>query len=85
MDTVIFNSTVNGILQASFALLVLVIVANAAVIWVRALREGPLPTTEVPPVPSRIVAPSSFIATSEEKEAVAAWEAEQAGTVGGRR
>jgi carbon starvation protein len=85
MDTVIFNSTVNGILQASFALLVLVIVANAAVIWVRALRKGPLPTTEVPPVPSRIVAPSSFIATSEEKAAVAAWEAEQAETVGGRR
>ena len=85
MDTVIFNSTVNGILQASFALLVLVIVINAAVIWARALREGPLPTTEVPAVPSRIVAPSSFIATSEEKAAVAAWEAEQAETVGGRR
>jgi carbon starvation protein len=64
---------------------VLVIVANAAVIWARALRAGSLPTTEVPAEPSRIVAPSSFVATSEEKAAVAAWEAEQAETVGGRR
>jgi carbon starvation protein len=86
MDTVITNSTVNGILQASFALLVLVIVANAVVIWVRALRAGPLPTTEVPAQPSRVVAPSSFIASSEEEAAVAAWEAEQRGEpVGGRR
>ena len=86
MDTVITNSTVNGILQASFALLVLVIVANAVVIWVRALRAGPLPTTEVPAEPSRVVAPSGFIASSEEKAAVAAWEAEQRGEpVGGRR
>ncbi|HEU4523938.1 MAG TPA: carbon starvation CstA family protein, partial [Gemmatimonadales bacterium] len=85
MDTVIFNSTVNGILQASFALLVIVIVINAAVIWARALRAGPLPTTEVPAVPSRIVAPSDFIATKEEKAAVHAWEAEQAETVGSRR
>jgi carbon starvation protein len=85
MDTVIFNSTVNGILQASFALLVIVIVANAAVIWARALRVGSLSTTEVPAVPSRIVAPSDFIATREEKAAVAAWEAEQAETVGSRR
>lgn len=54
MDTVITNSVVNGVLQASFAVLVLVIVANAALIWVRALRTGPLPTTEVPHVPSRL-------------------------------
>lgn len=54
MDTVITNSVVNGVLQASFAVLVIVIVANAALIWVRALRTGPLPTTEVPHVPSRL-------------------------------
>ncbi|SDD04525.1 carbon starvation CstA family protein [Nocardioides lianchengensis] len=54
MATVITNSTVNGVLQASFAVLVIVIVANAAVIWVRALRAGSLPTTEVPHVPSQL-------------------------------
>ncbi len=76
MDTIISNSTVNGVLQATFALLVVVIVANAAVVWVRALRAGSLPTSEVPAQPSHIVAPSDFFATREEKEAVAAWEAE---------
>ena len=41
-----FNSTVNGTLQALFALLVLVMVANADVIWVRALHAGSLSATE---------------------------------------
>lgn len=84
MGTVIQNSTVNGVLQASFALLVIVIVGNAVVIWVRALRQGPLPTTEVPATPSEIVAPADFFATREEKAAVAAWEAERASSGSGR-
>ncbi|MEV5002465.1 carbon starvation CstA family protein [Nocardioides sp. LML1-1-1.1] len=74
MDQVITNSTTNGILQLAFAVLVLVVVANAAVVWVRALRAGGLPTTEVPPTPSRIVAPADFFATAEEKAAVREWE-----------
>ena len=82
MDQIIRNSTTNGVLQAVFALLVVVVVANAAVIWVRAIRAGGLPTTEVPHTPSRIVAPADFVATREEKEAVAAWEAERHATVG---
>ncbi len=77
MGTVITNSTVNGFLQASFALLVIVIVANAAVIWVKAARAGLLPTTEVEPTPSEIVAPRDFFATKEEKAAVAEWEQER--------
>ncbi|MCY7396947.1 MAG: carbon starvation protein A [Nocardioides sp.] len=84
METVITNSTVNGILQASFALLVIVIVANAALIWVKALRAGSLPTTEVPAVASQLVAPADFFATSQEKAAVGAWEAEH-GHSGSRR
>ncbi|GAA1743045.1 carbon starvation CstA family protein [Aeromicrobium alkaliterrae] len=77
MGTVITNSTTNGVLQAIFALLVIVIVANAALIWVRAIRAGSLPTTEVPHTESHIVAPSDFIATADEKKAVAEWEAER--------
>lgn len=77
MDVVIRNSTTNGVLQATFALLVLVIVANAVVIWVKALRAGSLPTTEVAAVESRIVAPADFVATKEEKAELAAWEAER--------
>jgi carbon starvation protein len=82
MSTVVTNSTVNGVLQASFALLVLVIVANAAVIWVKAARAGSLPTTEVPATESHIVAPTDFFATKEEKQAVAEWEASRGEPVG---
>ncbi|MCH1868488.1 carbon starvation CstA family protein [Nocardioides sp. CFH 31398] len=85
MDTVVFNSTVNGFLQASFAVLVLVIVANAAWIWVKAARAGSLPTTEVPHTPSQVVAPADFFATAQEKEAVRAWEAEREQTAGASR
>ena len=75
MRQVVTNSTVNGTLQATFALLVIVIVLNALYIWFKALRAGGLPTTEVPPQPSRLVAPSDFFATKEEKQAVREWEA----------
>ena len=40
MDQIIFNSTLNGILQAVFALLTLVVVAHAAVVIARAIRAG---------------------------------------------
>ena len=85
MDKIIFNSTVNGVLQLTFALLVVVIVANAILIWVRAVRAGGLPTTEVPHSPSEIVAPSDFLATAEEKRAVHEWEASRAATPVGER
>jgi len=75
MQQIVTNSTVNGVLQAVFALLVLVVVANALLIWVKALRAGGLPTTEVPAQPSSLVAASDFFATREEKEAVREWEA----------
>jgi carbon starvation protein len=77
MDQIIQNSVVNGTLQILFAGLVVVVVANAAVIWARALRAGGLPTTEVPKVESALVAPSDFFATAEEKEAVRRWESER--------
>jgi carbon starvation protein len=75
MQQIITNSTVNGVLQALFALLTLTVVLAAIPIWMRAYRAGGLPTTEVPHVPSRIVAPSDFFATKEEKDAVREWEA----------
>jgi carbon starvation protein len=71
MDQVIFNSTLNGVLQAFFAVLVLVVVAHAAVVIARAVRAGQLPTTEEPAVPSRIVEPSGLLPTAEEKRAIA--------------
>ena len=74
MEQVVFNSTVNGTLQSFFALLVIVVVVNAFVIWSRRVRAGGLPTTEVPRQESHLVQPSDFLATAEEKEAVREWE-----------
>jgi carbon starvation protein len=85
MGQIIQNSTVNGVLQATFAALVLVVVANAVVVCVRGLRAGGLPTTEVPHVESHIVAPADFFATAEEKAAQREWERSQRVPVGSRR
>ncbi len=75
MDRIIYNSTLNGVLQAVFAVLVLVVVVNAVVVIARALRSGgPVPTTEEPAVPSSIVEPSGLFATAEEKRAMAEQE-----------
>ena len=58
MHTVVTNSTVDGILIALFLLLVAVVIVNAAVVCVRAVRSPhPLPTTESPYVESRIDRP----------------------------
>jgi carbon starvation protein len=74
MDQVIFNSTLNGILQAVFALLTLVVAAHAAVIIAKAIRAQGLPTTEEPAVPSRLVEPAGLFPTAEEKRAIAEHE-----------
>jgi carbon starvation protein len=75
MQQIVTNSTINGVLQSFFAVLVLVVVANAVVVIVRAIRSTtPLPTTEEPATPSRIVEPSGFIPTAEEKRAMAEHE-----------
>ena len=71
MDQVIFNSTLNGVLQALFAVLVLVVVVNAVVVIARAIRVGRLPTTEEPAEPSQLVEPAGLFPTAEEKEALA--------------
>jgi carbon starvation protein len=71
MDQVIFNSTLNGVLQALFAVLVLVVVVNAVVVIAKAIMVGRLPTTEEPPTPSRLVEPAGFFPTPEEKQALA--------------
>ncbi len=79
METIIRNSTINGVLQSVFALLVIVVVANAAVVVAKALRTGGLPTTEVPHTPSALVEPSGLFPTAEEKRAVAEHRRTRAG------
>jgi carbon starvation protein len=77
MQQVITNSTVNGVLQGLFAGLTLVVVLSAIPIWTKAFKSGGLPTTEVPHVPSHLVAPSDFFPTAQEKQAVRDYEAHQ--------
>ncbi|MBB3675738.1 carbon starvation CstA family protein [Modestobacter versicolor] len=86
MDQIVFNSTLNGVLQSFFALLVVVVVVNAVVVIARALRAGgSLPTTEEPAVPSSLVEPAGLFATAEEKRALAEHEALAGAGDGGRR
>jgi carbon starvation protein len=72
MHAVVVNSTVDGVLAALFAALVIVVIANAALVCVRALRAGsPPPTTEAPFVESRLVAPAGLIPTAAERRELA--------------
>ena len=62
MQTVVTNSIVDGILAAFFALLVVIVIADAVRVWIRALRSpAPLPTTEAPHTESLITAPSGLL------------------------
>ena len=69
MRTVVTNSTVDGILAAFFALLVVIIILNAAVVCWRATRSTePLPSTEAPYVKSRLLVPAGRVSTEDAGE-----------------
>jgi carbon starvation protein len=62
--------------------LIVIVIADAARIWIRAVRaRRPLPTTETPFVQSRIVAPAGLLPTAEDRAAMAG---AGAGEFGGR-
>lgn len=64
MDTIVLNSTVDGVLIVLFVLLVATVIVNAAVVCVRAVRSPtPPPTSETPYVASQI-------GTTKERELV---------------
>lgn len=68
MRAVVVNSTVDGVLAALFAVLVVIVIANAAVVCRRAVRaREPLPLAEAPYVESTLVAPSGLFATADER------------------
>ncbi|WP_214109478.1 carbon starvation CstA family protein [Acrocarpospora catenulata] len=72
MHVVVVNSTVDAVLCSMFALLVIVIIANAAVVCYRAIRAAePLPLAEGPYAVSTIVAPSGLFATPAERRELA--------------
>lgn len=73
MRTIVTNSTVNGLLSALFALLVIIIIVDALRVCCQSLRDPDrFPDLEAPYVASRIVAPSGLIATRQERAEMAA-------------
>ena len=78
MEAIIFNSTLDGILAALFALLIIIVLADGLRMCVKAARaREPLPTTEVPFEKSTLVAPDGLIPTAEERQLVKAGAARE--------
>ena len=86
MQQVVTNSTVDGILAALFATMIIVVILDASRIWVKAIRAGgSLPTTETPFVESKLWAPAGLIPTAEERAVLAERNANADGSVSGDR
>ena len=82
MQQVVTNSTVDGVLSVLFASLIIIVILDAARIWVKAVRaREPLPTTETPFVESTLWAPSGLIPTAEEREYMAELQTKDDGSV----
>jgi carbon starvation protein len=83
MSAVVTNSTIDGVLAALFAVMIVLVIADASRVWFRAIAaRRPLPTTEVPFTRSGLAAPAGLFPTAEERAALAA---ANGGTVAGGR
>jgi carbon starvation protein len=68
MEKIVTNSTVDGILAALFAAMIIVVILDASRVWFKAIRaREPLPSTETPAQPTRILAPAGLFWTAEER------------------
>jgi carbon starvation protein len=75
---IVTNSTVDGVLSILFAVLIIVIIADAARVWWQTLsgrREPEL--AEAPAEPSKLWAPSGLFPTAEDRAHQAEQRAEQ--------
>ncbi|WP_432074865.1 carbon starvation CstA family protein [Streptomyces wuyuanensis] len=73
MHTIVTNSTVDGVLCALFALLIVVVLADAGRVCFKAIsKPETVRLAEVPYVESKLVAPAGMFATKEEKAELAA-------------
>ena len=73
MQEVVTNSTVDGILAALFAVLIIIVIADGARTCIKTLRSRqPIPTTEVPFTASKITAPAGLFPTAAERRELAA-------------
>jgi carbon starvation protein len=72
MQKIVTNSTVDGILAALFAALIIIVILDASRIWIKPIRaREPLPSTETPAEPARIVAPAGLFWTDEDRALLA--------------
>jgi carbon starvation protein len=72
MHAVVTNSTVDGVLAALFAAMIIVVILDASRVWFKAIRaREPLPSTEAEYVESRILAPGGLFPTAEERAVLA--------------
>nr|WP_156725990.1 carbon starvation CstA family protein [Streptomyces apocyni] len=73
LETIVTNTTVQGTLSAVFALLIIVVMADAVRVCVKAIRNPETAAThEAPYEESQIIAPDGLVATKEEKAELAA-------------
>src|SRR5215217_7661584 len=86
MQKIVTNSTVDAIHAALYAALIIIVILDASRIWIKAIRaREPLPSTETPPQPSRIIAPSGLFWTPEDRAVLAEAGAEAQAAPGGGR
>ena len=72
MNAVVTNSTVDGVLAALFAVMIIIVILDASRVWFKAIRaREPLPSTEAEYIESRLVAPAGLFPTAEEKALLA--------------
>ncbi|MGV9725094.1 carbon starvation CstA family protein [Nocardia beijingensis] len=74
MNAIVRNTFIQGTLSIVFALLVLIVAVVGALVAFRAWRSGQTTTTETAEEPSKIFAPSGFVATAAEKEVQKQWD-----------
>ncbi len=69
MQQVVFNTTLDTALTALFAILIVIVLADAIRVWIAALSGRPLSSgSEDPYVESKLWAPAGLIPTREERE-----------------
>lgn len=74
MDKIVRNTYIQGTLSIVFALLVLVVAVVGLVVCVQAVRRGTSTSTETPPAPSKIFAPSGFLTSAAERAVQREWD-----------
>ena len=68
MNAVITNSTVDGVLAALFAAMIIIVILDASRVWFKAIRaREALPSTEAEFVESKILAPAGLFPTADER------------------